>query len=220
LRDPVISNEISVKKAGEIFEDYTHTENPVDKADFVKKIYYRECNHKVTRIFGFETKYLPQQHLSHKCINMELGNYLSLLRKLNVTKFIVLHGKNYLRYVISLRVGAKTKTWHSRQKATSPKKLRIDVNNLWAELRQLSILKFFQSIDKEYEKLKSLLSGNDTLYLTYEDDILQNPGIAYRKVCHFLSVREEAQDIELQRTNPFAYEEMILNFEEVESALK
>ena len=85
--------------AGEIFEDYTHGDNSVDKAALVGKIFNEKCHRKTSRIFGFETKYLPQQHLSHKCINMDLGNYIDLLRKLDVTKYIVLHRKNYLRYV-------------------------------------------------------------------------------------------------------------------------
>lgn len=205
--------------AGEIFEDYSHGEKDTDRDEFVKQLYYPECRREITRVFGFETKYLPQQHLSGNCINMELGEYITLLRKIGVTRFIVLHRRNYLRHTISFLVGAQTKQWHSSDRATSPTRVHIDVNNLRTEQRRQPLLQLFHDLDEEYNKLQRLLAEDDVLYLIYEEDVLENPAIAYRKICRFLGVSEESPGIELQRTNPFSYREMVDNFDEVEAAL-
>lgn len=206
--------------AGELFEPYTHTDNTRDKDEFVTEILRRGRNRKVSRIFGFETKYLSQQHLSHRCINMDLADYITLLRRLGTTRFIVLHRKNYLRYAVSARVGASTKKWHTRQEAAAPEQVYLDVDHFWVGVRQQPLLELFNILDESYARVRRLLPGDDTLYLTYEDDILDDPKHAYTKVCRFLGLPEEDPAIGLRRTNPFSPRDIVVNFGEIEETLR
>lgn len=201
---------------------YMQSEKSKDEEGFVEHTIEWSRHRKVSMIYGFETKYLSQQHLSHKYINMNLEDYITLLRKINFSKFILLHRKNYLRRAISVQVGRQTKRWHSGQDVTSPEKITIDINSFTTEdeTRQEHILDLFRCADESFNRLKKLLSHNDTLFLTYEDDILEDPRVAYKKVCYFLGVVDEAPKIELRRTNPFRYEDMVINFEKVKAVLK
>ena len=205
---------------GEIFNPYMKTKQTDNNLDFVKEILHRNQQQKISRILGFETKYLPQQHLCRRCINMDLADYLNLLRHLRYSKFIVLHRKNYLRRAVSVQVGRETHQWHSRQKASAPVKVAIDIHSFKTGIDQGPLLDLFRCLDENYHHLTQLLSHNDALFLTYEDDILEDPQSAYRKVCNFIDVSDEAPDVVFYRTNPFKYEEIILNFDEIKTTLK
>lgn len=204
----------------EIFNEYMNIEKSEDGSAFVEHIIAQNQQQEISRFFGFETKYLPQQHLCDRCINMDLEAYVTLLRTLKYSKFIVLHRKNYLRRAVSVQVGRQTRQWHSKQEATSPVKVTIDVNAFMTGSRRDPLLDLFRCIDENYSRLKKLLSQDDTLFLTYEDDILEDPGVAYKKVCTFLGINDESPGITYRRTNPFSYEEMVINFEEVKATLK
>lgn len=60
----------------------------------------------------------------------------------------------------------------------------------------------------------------DHLGLTYEDDIENDPRVAYTKVCRFIGVEPEDPDVTLRRTSPEPLHTLIENFDEVEAALK
>ena len=68
--------------------------------------------------------------------------------------------------------------------------------------------------------LKTILLNDDTLELIYEEDILENPKVAYDKVCKFLSIAEKSPRIQFRRTNPFTIAEVVVNIAEVRDALK
>lgn len=204
----------------EIFVEFMRTEKNVNKKRFVEDTIEQSRQSSVSMVYGFETKYLPQQHLSQRCINMEIEDYISLLRKINFSKFIVIRRKNYLRRAISAQVGSKTKKWHSMQNITSSEKITIDINSFSTGVTQEPILELFCCMDESFDRLKMLLSHDDTLFLTYEDDILEDPRVAYRKVCEFVGIVDESPIIELRRTNSFRYEDIVINFKEVQAILK
>ena len=160
--------------AHEIFEKFMQAEEKERKRRIVEHIINQSRQSEIWTIYGFETKYLPQQHLSHKCINMDLEDYITLLRKLNFSKFIVLHRNNYLRRAISAQVGRHSKLWHSKQEVTSPIKINLDINSFVTGIRREPILELFSCMDKSFDRLKELLLYDDTLYLNYEDDILED----------------------------------------------
>lgn len=179
-------------------------------------------NRRVSKIFGFETKSLPHQHLSPIGINMSLENYIKLLRKLGYSKFIVLYRKNYLRRVISAQLALqKGGAWHSKSEAERPRKMKLDLGfyNLGEDLKS-SIQCIFEQSDKTHHDLKRLLGGDAALFLTYEEDILDDPMQAYLKTCSFLGISNEEPEVKLRRTNPFAYEDILSNFDEVTEILK
>jgi len=190
-----------------------------DKKEFVEHTLEMSRHREISMIYGFETKYLPQQHLSHNCINMELENYIAVLEELNFSSFIVLHRKNYLRRVISTLIATQTEIWHSKKTAASPEKVIVPINSSDNGVLAAPILELFQIMDESFNHLKKLLATRDTLSLIYEDDILEDPRVAYRKVCEFIGVEDESPKIKLYRTNPFSYEDTVINFGEVKSTL-
>ena len=48
---------------------------------------------------------------------------------------------------------------------------------------------------------------------------MENPRVAYGKVCDFLGVADESPAIAMRRMNPFGYEDVVMKFEEVKAAL-
>lgn len=174
----------------------------------------------VSRIFGFETKYLPSQHLAQRCIDLPLIEYIELLKTMGVVDFIVLQRRNYLRRTISAEIGRKKKIWHSKNKAGQPEKIILNISSIATGETEDHLLDLFRCIDTNFIKIKNLLASDNTLFLTYEEDIMTNPQIAYEKVCAFLDIPAEKTAVQIFRTNPYAYEEMIDNFDEVSQLLK
>jgi hypothetical protein len=65
----------------------------------------------------------------------------------------------------------------------------------------------------------ALLADKDVLQLTYEDDILKDPRIAYRRVCGYLGLEPCPAFVRHARSNPFRLDEIIENYDEVKQAL-
>lgn len=203
---------------GEIFERYMENEQK-KVPGFIECIDHAR-NLKVSRIYGFETKYLPQQHLSLPCINMTLEDYVGYLRHLGFTKFIVLHRENYLRRAISAEVGRKTKIMHSNNEVKSATKVIIDITAFQTGVRKESLLELFHCMNENYKKLCDILMPNEAIFLSFEKDILEDPRKAYVKICRFLDIKDTYPKIKNKRTNPFSYEELIENFDDVKAAIQ
>lgn len=204
---------------GEIFEKYMHLEEDDRTTGFMSKTIVSCCNKSKCSIYGFETKYLPQLHLSDKCLNMSLEDYITSLHSLGFSYFIALHRKNYLRRAISAQVGKERGEWHSKEKVHSPTKVHIDIKSFPTGSRRGPLLELFKHMDESYDRLRHSLPSN-SLFLTYEDDIQDDPLIAYKKVCKFLDVTPETPKIRFSRTNPFSYEQMVTNIDEVKAVLE
>lgn len=189
------------------------------KEHFVHKV-VRDCsNQQASKIYGFETKYLPQQHLCSTNIGMDIKSYLSCLHQIGFNKFILLYRKNYLRQVISVQVGRITKQWHTITKREAPTKVTIDLKSFQIGCVTLPLLDLFDSYDKNFELAKQLLSEYGFILLVYEDDILPDPNIAYLKVTQYLNVDNEFPAVNLTRSNPFKISDMVSNFSELRQLL-
>lgn len=189
---------------------------------FVKDEIHWNQSASVSKIYGFETKFLPFQHLSKRCIDLELSEYLDCLRALQFTKFIILKRENYLRRVVSAEVARHNNFWHARSDvdgSTNPNTIYVDINCVGGRGPRTSLLDSFRHLDEQYEKLQKLLEQDNGLLLTYEDDIQDDPFLAYHKVCEFMSVYPRETEVSLRRTNPFALERLINNFDEITSVL-
>ncbi len=204
--------------AGEIFEPLANAPG-AGEASWVEHTIERSCYSTRARTYGFETKYLPQLHLSAQCINMTLHQYLELLRELRFTKYIVLDRRNYLRRAISAAVARTSSSWHSSDAASGPTRVHIDVDafRTWNETEPL--VRLFERMDESSQLLHDQLRGDDALYLVYEQDIMNDPIDAYRKICDFVGVQPRNPRPTFQRTNPFPIDSMISNLDEVTGAL-
>lgn len=204
---------------GEIFERYWGKKHGKDPRNFVKHILKEGENTKISKCYGFETKYLPQQHLSDNCIGLSIDKYLELLKELNYSKFIILRRKNYLRRAISVIVGRKTKKWHSKDISSKPTPVNIDIKSSNTGGGYIPLIDTFIIMDKNYEYVKNFVSDRNLLELNYEDNIKDSPENAYKKVLEFLGYGYESVSIPFKKTNPFEIQEMIINYSEVKSVL-
>ena len=214
----MLNQHAMVHWAGELFEN--HMQDPESRAmsaTDVAKCINSKRSAEAASIFGFETKYLPQQHLSPRCINMDPASYIELLRDMGFDKYLLLHRNNYLRRFISAKVGVQTRTWHSQHEIASPTKVRLRTDSFG--ITGQPILKAFETLDKAVAELRCILENEDALEINYEEDILNDPRIAYVKVCQFLGIPDQNPDIHYVRTNPFKCADLIINYDEVERIL-
>jgi hypothetical protein len=58
------------------------------------------------------------------------------------------------------------------------------------------------------------------LHLSYEEDIVADPLRAYSRVCEFVGIEPAAPRVDLVRTNPFSYDAILDNVDEVRAVLK
>ena len=208
---------------GELFENVPERYGDAPRANLVERVlgeWSERCLERNKHVLGFETKYLPHQHLRKTFLDTTLEDYLSLLHGLRKWKFVVVQRENYLRRAISAQVGARTKTWHAKEAGGGPVRIALDLHNFRTGEHREPLLELFRTLDENYEKLWQLLRHEKTLYLSYERDILDDPTVAYGAVCDFLQVNRESPSIDLVRTNPFPYEAMLTNFAEVTELLK
>jgi LPS sulfotransferase NodH len=171
--------------------------------------------------YGFELKYLPQQHLKPEFLALSLEDALLRLRCMRFAKFIVLRRDNYLRQAISVQIGRHQRRWHAKATPTEPTRIALNLESvLAAGSRRITLLEQFRSLEENHAKLERLLSADEALYLSYEDDILSDPMTAYRKCCEFLRVPPASPKIALARTNPFPYDAMVDNMPAVRALLR
>lgn len=207
--------------AGEIFEAFMGIDasNASETNQRIRKTIDSSRDSTRSRIYGFATKYLDQQHLSSECLNISIDDYVTRLDQLGFSHFIVLDRTNYLRRAVSALVGKATGKWHSHDEPSRPTSVTVDLQSYLTGGQPRSLIQFFESTDDRRNELKRALTNRNSLQLTYEDDVEQDPMIGYRKICDFLDMADEGPAINLRRTNPFTFRQMIVNYAEVEAAL-
>jgi hypothetical protein len=159
-----------------------------------------------SKIFGFEMKVW---HLIR--MGFEPAKMLEFLKEQRYEKHIILERKNYLRIIVSSAVAIATSKFHCRlEENPIPQRIHISLE----EVRFL-----LQIYDQYYKELKKLLS-DEFLLITYEDDILPDPVIAYKKIVSSLELTPKNVTVRYQRTNPKALEKIVINIDEIRQHLK
>lgn len=157
------------------------------------------------KIFGFEIKVW---HLRR--MEIETSRMLDFLRKQGYEKHIILERKNFLRIFVSGVVGRATSKLHYKMGEKRVfKKIYIDPE----EVRHT--LPIFESY---YQEIKTLLP-KDSLIISYEDDILPDPIIAYKKIIQCLNLTPRNVAVKYKRTNPELLEKIITNIDEIHQDL-
>ncbi len=138
---------------------------------------------------------------------------------------VVLMRRNTLRRIFSVYKAMQTKVYHvdTQDQTHARKTYAVDMSNLFdpdtgqkadtlpeliekAQLREQSVLQNYAKVGIEY------------LYLTYEDDIEQDPRQAYRKIIEYAGLPFEPAEILLNKTGSHLRDE-VTNFAEVSEAL-
>lgn len=176
-------------------------------------LYFRDC-----RYYGFDSKYLPEQHLSPDLANKTPAAYVELLERLGFTHYILLNRRNHLRRAASVAIGTQTGVWYSSRPGEKVA-VRIDPDRFVSYGREMTLLQYFDSIEKRHAAFRDLLVGKRLLELVYEDDIQADPCLGYRKVCDFIGIGPAPVSTQLRRMNPWPLRELIQNYDEVARAL-
>lgn len=189
------------------------SENPI-------KLLEIKMTQNITDYYGFELKSLEKQLYGKNAVNQNFDLFLKNIEKLNFNHFILLERKNYLKQFISYKFAKKTKIHHIKKDTKNINTLEVNPQkSLWFG-KYKTLFKHFEYLDSFYENTKNILKQKKTLFLTYEDDILQNPIIAYKKVCDFLNIENQNPKVNLKRTNPYPLSDIIENYDEMEQYFK
>lgn len=197
--------------SGEIFEEWKKapTEPPVARLQ-------RRMQGVGTRIHGFEMKLLPHQHLEP--MGTTLDEWTETLADLGYTHWISLYRRNLLRRTVSaMRASASGNYFVQDSTKADTRRIRIPVDG---DARHAPLLERFRLFDRCYQDFRRLCTDRPLLELIYEDDLLQDPTVGYRRVCRFLNVSPEPVAPKRARTNPFPVQQVISNFDEVAATLE
>lgn len=167
------------------------------------------------RFFGFEVQ--PNQVRELGCGAEE---YVAGLRQLGVEHFVLLERRNALRALVSAAVSEQSKRWAmsgNDQPRLFP--VTLDVAAAWG-FRGTLVEYLAQEHEHVQQTFEQLLATTKLLSLTYESHIERDPEVSYRLVCEHLSIEPEPVEIRLRRVNPYPLSELLLNFDEVEAALR
>jgi len=169
-----------------------------------------------SRHFGFEVKFF---HL--RKMKLELENFLRGIEDLGIEYFVILERRNYLRKILSSVIGQQAGSFHRPSHTSSGSaQVYIDVDRINIDDQVKPLLCFLNEFHEDFLRLRELLCNRKSLYLTYEDDIYDNPKVGYNKVCGFLDLhRQHDPIIRYGKTNPHHLTDMIGNFTDVQNAL-
>lgn len=187
-------------------------EMPEDAIDLLR----RNSQLALHRYFGFEMK---PYHF--RLIGYSPESFLQQAESLGFTHYIILDRKNRLRKIISSIIAHQKKgRYHIIDKTKSRlMRIPIDPDNVEIDFDAKPLLAYLSDYDKQIKQMESLLEGKRLLCLSYEQDIQNDPGIAYARICDFLGIQQEKVSVNLSRTNPFQVRDMIENVKEVDKTL-
>lgn len=183
---------------------------------YIRDILYRMN----TPVFGFDFKYLQEQHLNSDYAALDLPGFLDTCSKVGINRHILLSRKNHLRRAVSTAIGAKTKTWNSDRNPEKTTTVELSLNNFVSYGKSMSLLDFFASIEQAESVITQTVFGEALLTLSYEDDIEKDPRIGYEKCCEFLGLEPAPVNVRLKRMNPRPLHLLLENYNEVADYLK
>lgn len=205
--------------AGELFELMSPIYYCMDSGRRAEELIANALYRRRTRYFGFDSKYLPEQHLRPELANQSVEGYVGLLRRLGFRHFILLGRRNHLRRAVSVAIGTKTGQWNTRGEVRRTT-ARIDPDRFMSYGTEMPLLHYFRSLDETHARARNALQGQRLLELGYEADIEGDPQVAYRKVCAWLDIAPRAVEVRLRKLNPLPLSDLVDNFEEVERTLR
>jgi len=198
-----------IKWAGEIIEHETEKDAALHKINVFATNSFR-------RYSGIEIKPF---HLRNCQISTQ--EFLNYLTDKHFSKIIFLTRKNLLRQLISSLIGGQTRMWHIKESDHQKlHQIMLDPNAVTIRGQSHPLFETLQQIEKDILDFEAYLQDSNILRLYYEDDVSSSPAIGYQKICAYLGIPHIHNTISLLKTNPYPIKEILLNFSEVEAALK
>ena len=209
----------------EIFLSYHEKGMNFSQKD-IEELITKNENQKISKFFAFETKFSSFDSwgggdLSKNCLNIEINEYLQILKKLNYKYVIILERKNHLKRILSILMGRKTGVWHSANSIENSSAISIDVKLRDNENNEFfDLIEYMNNIDKDINNLRKNVSDLEVLNLNYEEHIEKNPKIAYEMVCNFIGIKNPVKpNINFKKTNTDLLKNKLSNYNELKSYL-
>jgi hypothetical protein len=172
------------------------------------------------RNFVFSVHFLRDQHLRPGLVDLRLEAFLDAIAERQIERIALLERRNYLRVILSRYAGALREDWHlPAHGETTPQTFPIDPWGVEFARVRLPLIAWLEEFERGYAEARPLVAARRGLHLTYEEDVLPDPRIGYRKLCDALGVPAVAVEVPLRRSNPFPVRAMLENFHEVEREL-
>ncbi|MBV6633222.1 MAG: hypothetical protein KI792_09350 [Alphaproteobacteria bacterium] len=174
---------------------------------------------KKTDITGLEVKPINFFKRSNTTIRPFLSGYFR-----DDCQHIFLERKNVLKRMISAHRASKNQVYHVLKGQQPPDdKVLIDLDN-FTDFDTMSSGTLKHTVTGAVEYNRGLIEFLEEkqpgfLHLTYEDDVEQDPNIAYEKILNFLGLEQVPAKIQLQKTGKSLAED-IGNYDEVRAHLE
>jgi len=210
-----------VSSRGEVFHRYDTIYGGRPRRPDPLRYLEREMRRVGRRHFVFSVHFLKAQHLRPDLLDMQLEEFLRVVHGMGVNRIVLLERRNYLRIILSRYAGAHREQWHVPALGESEvKSFALDPDRVEFARTTLPLTTWLEEFERDYAKARPLVAAVDGLYLTYEEDVLPDPRVGYRKLCAVMGLPALDVEVPLRRANPFPVREMLRNFDEVERHLR
>ena len=184
---------------------------PADAIDILRKSNRQAIHHS----YGFEMK---PYHF--RLVDYEQEEFLQHLDTMGFTHYIIMDRKNRLRKIVSSIIAHQKGSYHNDSETRARlKTVYVSVDKVEIDFDSKPLLDYLRDYDRQFNELEFALKRKRLLKLTYEDDIQNDPTIAYSRICEFLDIDRKSVSVNLSKTNPFLVRDMIENLEEVKEVL-
>jgi hypothetical protein len=197
------------KKHGQVLSIHRLQIDPID----LLESRFEACS---SRLYGFELK---PYHLNF--FRTGLSQFVRRLPIVASARFVVLKRKNYLRKIVSSLISQQGGMWHrSSDEQIVTRMVQVPLQNVRMNRTHMPLLELLGNYDESFREISECLPPDTTLNLTYEDDLEDNPVKGFHRVREFLALPAHTPQVNYAKTNPFAFNKLVTNFEELEEYLR
>ena len=175
----------------------------------------------------FEVKHLPDQNLG-LYPQLELQDWLNHFFAHGYKHHLLMRRRNGLRRIVSHFRAAQSGQYvlRSSSNVVNGSPVIIPVEGIVHGFATRTLVGWLEEYERGHEDMLSCLgtlakSNSDFswLELVYEDQIEQDPRMAYRDVCNFLGLHAVDVDLRYRKISPGGLADLIANLDEVRDCL-
>jgi len=155
-------------------------------------------------------------------LDFSMDDFIQMLASLGYDRFILLERKNHLKAITSRVKAIQTGKWHIYpDQKVKLETFKIDTGDIYLDGRNTNLLDELQYFNSFYQEIRHLFieRGISNLQLSYEEDISQNPMLAYQKTMNYLDLTAGTPKLRFKPTNAFPLRDSLENYKDVQSQL-
>jgi hypothetical protein len=204
---------------GEVFHRYQRIHGGRARRPDPLRYLDRDRRRAGRRHFALSVHFLRGQHLD--IVGMELEELLDALGALGIDRIALLERRNSLRVLISSYAGSRRGSWHVPAGGEAERQsfvLEPDAVEFAGSTRPL--LSWLEEFERAYDEARPIVAARGGIRLTYEEDVLPDPRIGYRKLCSALGEPALEVPVPLRRANPYSARDVVENHAALERELR